>query len=711
GEPLLQADLALAKSVLDPQCVVHNVYGSTESALFIDRCAGPGTPAPAVDVGPTVPMGHIYPLFSYAIQPLEPDDEARGTGELVIGSAFHALGDYRAGRVDAGRFTSCAGHDATGRVYRTGDIVRRLPDGRLVHLGRTGRMLKIRGQRVFLDEVEHHLRAMPGVTAAVVVARPERDGPVLYGFVCRGGRTGPEPAALEWLAARLPLFMRPRNVMAVAQMPLLAGGKVDHHALLAQVTSPTARPGPVAAGSSESARLAALWDGVLWEGAHRHEADFAALGGDSLKLMTLALQVERQFGLAFPMDPFLAEGTFARLAALLDMEGVLPAGPVAPPKTPEVLNIHRVWPARQTSAGIALAMPGWGGKAVVTPFGQGGLFPDHELWAADFPLRGGTMGVDHRWWRAAQQIVQKINAGEWEPPQLIFGYSFGGSLAWLVGRLLAGSPHCPQRVIMVDAAPLHRLPAFQHPACQHALAAVADRPPPPVLHLHRAHLPKLGLCDGWHQNLWDPADQLQCQFGLPTIDHAEMVHPQVLALAAETVSRFIAGRDMPRTSSGAMARPVLPGVLLHDALRGDPVSPRSTVQGAVDFATHAGSIDYCLALLHLHGESSTARELHEMIRAAVDATPASRMLQYIKRRLHRSHAMLCPQDLPRALPFEIGAIERTLALRLSKDSPQALPKPRSRLARQLGLAQDIAAAAAAAGWARMRRTLRQWRGS
>jgi acyl-CoA synthetase (AMP-forming)/AMP-acid ligase II len=143
GEPLLH-----------PDGVVQNVYGSTESALFIGQCAGPRGAPP---------------------------------------SAFHALWDFNAGRVDAERFTPCADHP-TERLYATGDFVGRLPDGHLVHLGRSGRLVKIRGRRVLLAEVEQHLQAMPGVNATAVVERPEREGAVLYGFVCRDGATGPQPA-------------------------------------------------------------------------------------------------------------------------------------------------------------------------------------------------------------------------------------------------------------------------------------------------------------------------------------------------------------------------------------------------------------------------------------------------------------------------------------------------------------------------------------
>lgn len=93
GEPLLSADLELAPAVLHPDCRIQNVYGSTESALFIwtdDRRAAP--------VPGTVPIGRIYPMSEFALLDEEGALLADGElGELVIRSAHTRWGIGRAG--------------------------------------------------------------------------------------------------------------------------------------------------------------------------------------------------------------------------------------------------------------------------------------------------------------------------------------------------------------------------------------------------------------------------------------------------------------------------------------------------------------------------------------------------------------------------------------------------------------------------------------
>ncbi len=170
GEPLLSSDLELARKTLQPNCMIQNVYGSTESALFICHCDGTDT------VQATVPMGQIYPFSCYALRPIDESSSDIDTGELLIRSACQALGDWKPGGIDSERFPLFA-PGSPERLYATGDLVRRLPDGQLLHLGRIGRMAKIRGQRVYLSEVENNLRSIPGVTGAAVIEDQETSSP------------------------------------------------------------------------------------------------------------------------------------------------------------------------------------------------------------------------------------------------------------------------------------------------------------------------------------------------------------------------------------------------------------------------------------------------------------------------------------------------------------------------------------------------------
>lgn len=316
GEPLLATDLLLAQIVLSSECLIQNVYGSTESALFI--WSGD---AHSKVKGPTVPLGNIYPMASFAIHAIDQDDPDGSTGELCIRSAFHALGDFSVGGIDSSRFVPFAENSAE-RVYATGDIVQLLADGNVLHLGRLGRMVKIRGQRVFLSEVENHLRTLPGVTAAAVVEHAENQEPELYGFITTSADADITHDARSQLLKQLPVFMVPRKIWVVAQIPLLSGGKVDYLTLMehARAAQTAVHSSPAQVTRGLSFRLCQIWDSVLFEGAHRQDADFLSLGGDSLKLMNLSLELEQAFHKALPLEDFLTNSTLCHLADLLDIE-------------------------------------------------------------------------------------------------------------------------------------------------------------------------------------------------------------------------------------------------------------------------------------------------------------------------------------------------------------------------------------------------------
>lgn len=672
GEPLLVSDLSLAQTVLKPDCLIQNVYGSTESALFI-WSSNNGHAAADASGGPTVPIGHLYPLASYAIAPLEDGEDS--TGELLIRSSFHALGDFKAGAIDQTRFTPCQGSNEE-RIYATGDIVRRLPDGGLLHLGRSGRMVKIRGHRVFPAEIENQLRALHGVTAAAVIERIESNSSVLYAFITTDANQGPVQDHRQQVAARLPDFMVPRAVLTVPQIKLLPGGKVDYKALLEQLPDWKHESPIEQIATDDKGRLVHIWDSVLWPGAHAHDADFLSLGGDSLKLMTLSLEVERVFDRSMPLEDFLANSTLQHLAALLCIETLTPTVPRR-----HGIQFRQVWPGLQPVKGIALAMPGWRGKATAVPFGRAGLFHDHDLWAADYDFDEGTMRDAQRWWHAAQAIVERIRSGAIPPPRVIFGYSFAGGLAWLVSRLLAGTPQCPQFVVIVDSAPLHRLSGFRPGRAIRALARVSHMQGPATLHIRRAPLSGWGMAAG-NTRLWQATDQIHMRIDLPTIDHGEMAQRDMLASAANGVRAFMNGQYGDLTVHQHL--PDMTGVRLHQMLSGQQEpTPRALDELHEHVKTHL-SADQLMALLHLTGLHGMQHRNRALIEAAIQRTPQSRLIQYAYRRHKRDARMLCPQDIPAFLPATLAAVDQSLA----RSQPRTT-RPSSKPLRLLCLAYDV----------------------
>ena len=95
-------------------------------------------------------------------------------GELYIGGAGLARGYRKRPELTAERFVlNPLPELASPRLYRSGDLVRLLPDGALEFLGRVDQQVKIRGVRIELGEVEAALGRLPGVKECAVVARGE----------------------------------------------------------------------------------------------------------------------------------------------------------------------------------------------------------------------------------------------------------------------------------------------------------------------------------------------------------------------------------------------------------------------------------------------------------------------------------------------------------------------------------------------------------
>ncbi|KAI1263180.1 hypothetical protein F5Y18DRAFT_429269 [Xylariaceae sp. FL1019] len=208
------------------------------------------------------------------------------------------------------------------RAYRTGDLVRYEEDGSIEYIGRKDAQIKIRGQRVQLEEIEHHLFNVvkdAGVSQIVADIFRPRDsaGPALVAFIQPSGSSGLHSGtreAIEFaqkvartsrrgLAASVPSYMIPNRFMVVDEIPKTGSGKVDRNKLRAaaaamhkediqQVDSIGNRPPETPA----EVKLHSLATQVLsWDGEpFGMDNDFIQLGGDSISAMRLVAQARNE---------------------------------------------------------------------------------------------------------------------------------------------------------------------------------------------------------------------------------------------------------------------------------------------------------------------------------------------------------------------------------------------------------------------------------
>ncbi|MER7789175.1 amino acid adenylation domain-containing protein [Streptomyces sp. NPDC097640] len=223
-----------------------------------------------------------------------------------------------------------------GRLYRTGDRVRYLPDGQLEFLGRRDTQIKIRGRRIELGEVEAGLRGLPGVTDAVASVVPGPGGhPRLVGYVV--GQASPRQVR-EALAAALPDHLVPSAVVALDAVPLTGNGKVDRKALPVPDLPGTVNREP---RTPQEEILCALFAEALGLERVGADADFFGLGGHSLLATRLVSRVRAALGVEVEVATLFEAPTPAALAGRLGAAGPARPGLVRRDR-PEVLPLSYV---------------------------------------------------------------------------------------------------------------------------------------------------------------------------------------------------------------------------------------------------------------------------------------------------------------------------------------------------------------------------------
>ncbi|WP_326696600.1 non-ribosomal peptide synthetase [Streptomyces sp. NBC_01754] len=326
GETVTRHDALRCRAHFAPDCVFVNGYGATEASFAVQD----HLPPDAELEHDVLPIG--YPLAGYEVSLLGPGGEpAADEGEIVIRSPYVAPGYWQAPELTAERF----GRDGTGRgvpSYRTGDLGRRLPDGRLAYLGRLDRQVKIRGIRVELGEVEYHLAALPGVLRAVAVARTDDTGRTeLLGHVQPVAGTRLDPGELRRrLSAQVPEHLVPRLLTVLDALPLTSTGKVDTRALPdPRAPRPVGR-GPEPSTATEEA-IARAWATVLKAPAVVTDANFFDLGGDSLLMADVQRLLRDGLGVPVPLLEMYRHPTVAALARHLDGDAAPATAPATAP--------------------------------------------------------------------------------------------------------------------------------------------------------------------------------------------------------------------------------------------------------------------------------------------------------------------------------------------------------------------------------------------
>jgi amino acid adenylation domain-containing protein len=319
-----------------------NAYGPTETT--VNASYGLITADSPVNMGKPVSGAQCYVLDKN--HQLVPQGVS---GELYVGGACLANGYLHLEQLTGEYFidnpfsSSQLNNDASAKLYKTGDRVHQLPDGKLVYLGRMDRQVKIRGYRIELDEIQSALLDIDGITGAVVVGQQNlANHPQLVAYVVfesQEARSESEQIAAQ-LATHLPEYMLPVQYVELEQLPKTHSGKLDVQAL----ANPFDRLAEGLTDDNEQPlteieqTLCEIWAGVLKVDHVGVNDNFFMLGGDSIMSMQLVSKAKKQ-GLVFNVRQLFKAKTVAELAPMVEIKTAKQAASAQTQAKPAAQNL------------------------------------------------------------------------------------------------------------------------------------------------------------------------------------------------------------------------------------------------------------------------------------------------------------------------------------------------------------------------------------
>ncbi|GGB14586.1 non-ribosomal peptide synthetase [Puia dinghuensis] len=308
GEPCPAGLAKRVRALLSPACKLINHYGPTETTVGVLTYT---FPSQVEDFLHVVPLGGPLPSVMSHILDANGEPVPEGAiGELYIEGPLVARGYLHKEDLTAQRFLTWGSQ----RVYRTGDLVKRHPDGHISFLGRNDDQVKIRGHRIELKEVEHALLSYSQVRQCLVLAKKDaHDTIYLAGYIVPAEDFDKE-GLLKAVRGRLPEYMIPSRWVLLDKWPLTVNNKIDRQAL-PEPGDDRREPGPE---EGTAGILRHIWCRLLGTAHIDPDDDFFTLGGDSLKLMQLNYDLSRQFSLEWLSAELMTPLTIGRLARFID---------------------------------------------------------------------------------------------------------------------------------------------------------------------------------------------------------------------------------------------------------------------------------------------------------------------------------------------------------------------------------------------------------
>ncbi|MCV2363998.1 amino acid adenylation domain-containing protein [Paucibacter sp. DJ1R-11] len=443
---------------------LYNFYGPTEACIFAS--AWPCPPAPA-EVGADteqaditeIPLGRpiddvrIY-VLDEAMQPLP----FGCNGEIYIGGGGLARGYLGRPELDARAFVPdpwapSAPGQPPARLYRSGDRGWLDAAGLLHFNGRLDRQVKLRGQRIELGDVEAACLRLPLVQQAAVQLLTEAQPPRLHAWLAGAGLSEVDlPRLQAGLRQSLPEVMRPGSFSLLAELPLGPHGKVQLAGLppppplgpSAASLAPATYGPPRAPSNALEHRLLELWAEALPAAARAAQiahgqaghidldADFFALGGDSLAALGVLATLEDELGQRLPLQLMQEHPSIAALARAL-------IRPLIPPGV-----LQRLGDAQAGTQRLFIAASGHGDVLRLQQLAQA-LAGEVAVFMLQPPLQEEPLSIG-----ALAAMYADAMAADGDSSAWLAGFSVGGVTALAAAVELQQRGQAPAGLLLLD---------------------------------------------------------------------------------------------------------------------------------------------------------------------------------------------------------------------------------------------------------------------
>lgn len=290
---------------------IYNMYGPTETTIW--STLGEQTNASKIDIGRPIANTRVY--ITDNENNLKPIGIA---GNLCIAGDGVARGYLNLMELTEEKFVQDPFYK-NEKMYKTGDVARFLPDGRLEFIGRSDNQVKIRGYRIELGEIEALLRDYPGIKEAVIAAKSEQNGNKYLAVYYTAAGEIAVTELRESLAKSLPDYMVPEAYVFMEKLPMTVNGKLDRNALPdINNKRPTLATEYKAAETEVEAMLVSIWRNILKQEVIGINDNFFDLGGNSFLLIKMHGELEKQYPGKVKITDIFAYPSIAKLSKVIE---------------------------------------------------------------------------------------------------------------------------------------------------------------------------------------------------------------------------------------------------------------------------------------------------------------------------------------------------------------------------------------------------------